>query len=75
MRSHLSCSLQISTNARWGGTPVPMTQCASTWRGAMTAGAPTGGTAPETVFMTTKSNTMDRSGCWTMIGAQSALVR
>lgn len=54
---------------------MPMTQCASTWRGAMTAGAPTGGTAPETVFMTTKSNTMDRSGCWTMIGAQSALVR
>lgn len=67
--------LQILMNARRGGTPVPMTQCASTWRGATTAGVPTATTALETVFMTARSSTAGRSGCWMVIGAQCAPVR
>lgn len=73
--SFFLCSLQILMNARRGGTPVPTTRCASTWREAMTAGAPTGTTAPVTVSMTTRSSTVGRSGCWTLIGARCAPVR
>lgn len=62
-------------NARRGGTPVPTTQCASTWREAMTVGAPMGTTAPATVSMTTRSSTVGRSGCWTAIGALCAPAR
>lgn len=62
-------------NARQGGTPVPTTQCALTWMEAMTVAAPTGTTAPATVSMTTRSSTAGRSGCWTVIGAQSAPAR
>lgn len=69
------CSLQILMNARRGGTPVPTTQCASTWKEAMTAGAPTGTTARATVSMTTRSSTVGRSGCWTAIGALCAPAR
>lgn len=69
------CSLQILMNARRGGTPVPTTQCASTWKEATTAGAPTDTTAPVTVSMTTRSSTVGRSGCWTTIGALCAPAR
>lgn len=69
------CFLQILMNARRGGTPVPTTQCASTWKEAMTAGAPTGTTAPAIVSMTTRSSTVGRSGCWTAIGALCAPAR
>lgn len=62
-------------NARQGGTPVPMTQCASTWREAMTAAAPMDTTAPVTVSMTTRSSTVGRSGYWTVIGALCAPAR
>lgn len=62
-------------NARQGETPVPMTQCASTWKEDMTVGAPTGITALATVSMTTRSSTVGRFGCWTMIGAQCARAR
>lgn len=69
------CPLQILTNARQGGTPAPTTQCASTWREATTAGAPTGITAPATVSMTTRSSTAGRYGCWTATGARCAPAR
>ena len=62
-------------NARQEGTPVQTTQCASTWREAMTAGAPTDITALATVSMTTRSSTVGRSGCWTAIGARCAPAR
>lgn len=74
----MSCflySLQILMNARQEGTPVPTTQCASTWKEAMTVGAPTGTTAPATVSMTTRSSTAGKSGCWTAIGARCAPAR
>lgn len=67
--------LQILTNARRGGTPVPTTRCALTWTEATTAAVPTDTTAPGTASTTARSSTAGRSGCWTTIAALSAPVR
>lgn len=49
-------------NVQLGDTAVPMTQFALTWMVVMTADAPMGRIAQETVSMKAKSNIMGRSG-------------